>query len=345
VLIGAEAGARLDDLYFQGTPFVATPSREYDLTQAEPWGLRGRTNGSYRKWKLNQFGFRGPAIDPVPPADTVRVVVLGSSESFGLYEDEGLEYPAQLDRTLRSGGRYEVVNASLAGMALNRVIPYWDNWVRRFESEVVLLYPNPIFYLREAPPVLETEPRAVEQPAAPGVDSRLAGRIVDSLRGMPIRLRKWNRERQLRAVLADKPADWVFETAPAERLALYRLHAAETVRRIRHAGARPVLVTYAIAAAYPPRPQDALLLEDMRTHFPRSTAQSLTELHARANDALRALARELDVPVVDADRCISGRSELFADLVHFNNRGAHEMARLLAEELTRLQPARVKATH
>src|SRR5262249_26908441 len=146
-LLGAEAGSRFDDLFFHGTPFLATPSREHDLTQTEPWGLRGRSHGAYRKWKLNQFGFRGPEIDRTPAPGTKRIVVLGSSESFGLYEDEGREYCALLDQKLRANGPFEVVNASMTGMALNRTMPYWENWVRQIEPHAVLLYPNPIFYL------------------------------------------------------------------------------------------------------------------------------------------------------------------------------------------------------
>src|SRR5262249_2259772 len=147
---------------------------------------------------------------------------------------------------------------------------------------------------------------------------------------------KWNRERQLEKALAEHPPNWVFEKAPPDRLALYRDHVSQTIRRIRNDGAQPILVTYAIGALHPPRPDDTLFLEDLRTHFPRSAPQTLTEFHALANRTLRELAKELNVPLIDADKVLSGRAELFADLVHFNNQGSEVMAQLLVEELIHL---------
>ena len=122
LVVSAELAARLDDWIHDGTPFLATPNREYDLGVAEPWGFRGRPGGSFRKWKLNNFGFRGPEIPLEPPRPRKRLFVLGASETFGLYEDREGDYPARLRALLTEAGRFEVVSKT-DGVYTRRVHP------------------------------------------------------------------------------------------------------------------------------------------------------------------------------------------------------------------------------
>jgi hypothetical protein len=49
-------------------------------------GQHGRPNAQYLKWKLNSLGFRGPELDP----GATRILCVGSSETFGQYESEGM---------------------------------------------------------------------------------------------------------------------------------------------------------------------------------------------------------------------------------------------------------------
>jgi hypothetical protein len=144
-----EFASRLDDYTHLGVPFAASPDRQRDLMTRESWGFRGKPGGRFQKWKLNAFGFRGPEIAREPEDGTKRVLILGASETFGLLESSDNEYPAQLRRHLQQKGRYEIINASLAGMSLAAMNSYWDNWGRQFQPHIVLIYPSPIFYLRD----------------------------------------------------------------------------------------------------------------------------------------------------------------------------------------------------
>jgi hypothetical protein len=53
------------------------------------------------------------------------------------------------------------------------------------------------------------------------------------------------------------------------------------------------------------------------------------DLDVRANRVIRQTARAEGVELVDADRVLSGRSELFADHAHMTNEGSALMAKLL----------------
>lgn len=116
--VGAEAAARLDDWIHDATPLLASPSRDRDLVVAESWGYRGRPHGAFRKWWLNAFGFRGPEIAQQPPSYHIRILILGASETFGLYESPDHEYPARLRARLASSPEIEVVNAAMAGISV-----------------------------------------------------------------------------------------------------------------------------------------------------------------------------------------------------------------------------------
>src|SRR5262245_31313769 len=94
-IASAELTARFQDYARDGVPFLHTPNHDRDLMIVGPNGeKRGRVHGIYRHWKLNQFGFRGAEIAEQPSPNTARLLVLGSSEAFGLYESPGNEFPA-----------------------------------------------------------------------------------------------------------------------------------------------------------------------------------------------------------------------------------------------------------
>src|SRR5262245_16320664 len=95
-LLAAEAASRLDDWLAYGTPVLANPDRGMDLTVQDEHGLHGRPLGRFKKWALNEAGFRGPEITETPAPGVTRIALLGASETFGLYESPGKEYPSQL---------------------------------------------------------------------------------------------------------------------------------------------------------------------------------------------------------------------------------------------------------
>src|SRR5271168_4781679 len=87
VLVGfmvLELCTRFDDLVSFGAPIWQVYSSN-NLFEYDSFGKRGRPNASYKKWRLNTLGFRGPELQK----DRFRIVCLGESETFGLYEQPG----------------------------------------------------------------------------------------------------------------------------------------------------------------------------------------------------------------------------------------------------------------
>src|SRR2546421_1824407 len=90
------------------------------LTTADSVAWFNRPGAAFEKWHINRHGFRGPDLPLEKAPGVTRVAVLGSSETFGLYERPEMEYPAQLGRMLDEAHPkgFEVFNAGVAGMSL-----------------------------------------------------------------------------------------------------------------------------------------------------------------------------------------------------------------------------------
>ncbi len=344
-LAGVEAMARLDDYIHLGVPFLASPDNEHDLKLRESWGLRGRSHGLFRKWKLNEFGFRGPETTQEPGDGATRVLVLGASETFGLMESNNHEYPAQLQKVMQQEGNYDVINGGMTSLTAASMLAYWDQWLTRFQPQIVVIYASPVFYLRdEAPeplPVL-TQPELASQSCQ--FQFRTIDRASSLYRNLPSWIRAIRRDLQLRRQVAAHDKSWFFTAIPEDRLDKYRADVAALIRRIRSDGAVPILVTHAISAASPPRSEDLTHLRDMRADFCRPTIEIMSQFEKRANQALRELARDEGVPLIDVDAALTGQLTLFGDLVHFNDLGAARMAELLAAGITRELTAQTPPT-
>ena len=336
-LVAAEAVARIDDWIRLGIPIMRTPDYDRDLKYRDWFGIRGLPNGRYRQWRLNNFGFRGPDITQVPPPDCHRVMILGASETFGLYESNGHEYPAQLRDSLRSGGCYEVVNSSIVGAGLMGLIRLWENYSAQFQPDIVLVYPSPTFYLSNNPPVWGPMPGKAE----PSPEMPFRPRLLEHLQNVwstPDFLQRRRLEAWLAADTAGKPADWFFASPPQDRLEAFGRDLDSLVRSIHARGARPILMTHAIRFSNPPQPGDELQLLAWRRFSPRASYDVLLGFEAAAADWMRAYSQRTGTALIDVSRQVSGKTELFADFVHFTNEGAATVAGLITQELL-AQPA------
>ena len=125
---GAEVATRVDDWIRHDTPFSASPDFHRDLTVRDEYGLHGRPFGRHFNHRLNNAGFRGKDVAPRRAPGCTRVLVIGSSETYGSTESENKQYPAQLEDSLSGIGCYEVLNAGFAGMTLPTMTAMWERW-------------------------------------------------------------------------------------------------------------------------------------------------------------------------------------------------------------------------
>jgi lysophospholipase L1-like esterase len=330
----AESLARIDDWWQYGTPLLASPDHDADLILFDSLGVRGRPNGQYRHWKLNSFGFRGPArMSKTPPPGVTRVLVLGSSETIGLHESPDHEYAAQLRDSLASLP-VEIVNAGIPGLAVPGLIQLWRNWAVQFRPDVVVVYANSKFYLADDPP---RAPRPNTLPLRVSLNANgersPSLRIVQRLRDNIGRGEWWNRRRFAeiaRAKLRAHPATWPFQALPTDRLGQYLADVDTLLSQIQHDGATVILVVPATGLTARALANDAFAFVSERAVSPRATAAITAQFIAVAADSLRYLGARRAVRTVDAAAQINDRAGMLADGVHFTDKGAAVLAGLLA---------------
>lgn len=340
VLFCAEAAARVEDRLRHGVPILHTPNLDRDLLMTVDGGLRGRPFGRYKQWQLNRHGFRSPEIDIPRTPGCTRVMTLGSSETFGLYEASGREYPAQLLERLQATGCAELVNASLYGLTIPRLHHLWVTWAQQFAPDHVVIYPTPAFYLGASAPAAVVLPFPGARPASPPPirplerwESRIFDRLIDRVE-VPPAIQRIRVRRSLTQAASGRPAEWFFREVPRERVDAFETHLEGLVRSIRDRGAQVVLVTHATGFGDPDSVEDRDALQAWRALLLRPTGQVLLQFEQQARTRVLEIGRRHGVRVVDAAAAMNGHREWFAgDLIHFNEAGAGVMADLIASAL------------
>jgi hypothetical protein len=338
--VGGEIATRIDDwLHWGFSPFSPVPTGQEELSFVDGSIRRGRSHGKFKHITLNEYGFRGPEITKEPAPGTHRVMVLGASESFGLRESPKKEYPAQLSSLLKAKANitFEVVNAAQPGLSCPTMTKYWDAYARQFRPTWVIVYPSTHLYIDgsvggNAKPTDPTPPQdgPTQNSATPGFASRFKSRLREN---KPEILRRWQEKKYIESLLSAKPPGWVFETPPGDRLQAVTDDLSRLISAISANGSKPVLLTHALSATNPPRPEDDQHLQAMRGYTLRATPEVLVAFGDEANERIREVARKHSVPCLDVASQLNGRREYFADLVHFNDAGAEKMAQMLADWL------------
>ncbi|HEV8215545.1 MAG TPA: hypothetical protein VGP95_06915 [Gemmatimonadaceae bacterium] len=337
-----EIACRVEDWVMYRMPVVSRYRSLDDLVVRDATGMHGRPNAQFEKWTMNDLGMRGPAASIKPVPGSLRVIAVGASETFGLYESPQKEYPRQLEDSLnvrlsRSGcaesaiEHFEVLNAAFAGMGLPTIEQDVRKRLAPLDPKIIVIYPSPPNYLDELAPVAarpDSSTRA-SQPASlwRALYPRAVARLREQLKQvLPEIVKTRLRARQTRAMVAAHPPDWRFATVPAERLTQYDADLRKLIGTVRAVGATPVLVTH--ANKFWGRPTaDGPMLVAWEKFYPRATGETIIALDSAARDATLRAGSDSGVVTVDAARTLrSAPLGAFADFVHFTDFGASLMA-------------------
>ena len=339
LLVGAaalvmEVVTRVEDRVAAGIPVLSRVAGPADLIWLDSIGARGRPNARYRQWALNERGLRSPAVAIPRPAGTPRIAIVGASETFGLYESAGREYPRQLQDSLAQAGcrSAEVVNAALPGMALPSMNPVIDRVVRELQPTHLLLYPSPAFYLNRQSPSATRGSTAGDStlPWTRALAWRSKERLVSQVKGLlPDPVMTGVR----RALLMRRRERFIVKTLPKERLQLLEDDLRTTIGVARTLGV-PVTLVGHVNATMAPDFRDAALLTAWEYQFPGVTGDVLVQFHRAAREVADRVARDSSVSYVDLAPAFGNDwSGNFADFVHFTNVGAARVAHRLAGAL------------
>jgi lysophospholipase L1-like esterase len=286
-----------------------------------------------RHYHINSKGYRGDEFSWSKTPGELRIVVYGGSAAFDIYQGEGRDWPARVERYLVERGiPAEVINAGIPGHASFDSVGRLLAEGHRLDPDFVLFYHawNDLKYFRDPSPVLR-QVRPLRQ-----ADSiwRPQGRLDGALcarshlyRHLRLGFLQWNRE------LGDEgrlPPRAISDAFAQEQVGQFRLAMATFIDLVRNVGAVPVLVAQPLLVASDNGDEERSMIG---YGYVGLTEKALVEAYAAANGAVHDVAREKHAALIDAAAEMSGRSDYFRDGVHLSDDGSRALATLVGRQL------------
>ncbi len=133
-------------LYYQtgDTPVhqaTADAEQLYELKPGVTLETR-RKSGAPRHVSINSLGFRDREREARKPPGVFRIVILGSSNTYGADVDNDETYPAQLERLLNERGgptRFEVWNAGISAYVPSQIMEHARHVLRDFDPDLLIV--------------------------------------------------------------------------------------------------------------------------------------------------------------------------------------------------------------
>ena len=337
-LLASEVGARLDDWFFDGVPFFENPSYDGLFIIDEHGNRRGKPGAYWKRVRMNNLGMRGADVPVQPEPNCRRWMFLGASETFGEPSTADKEFAAQVSKLAAPKACIRSMNPSFPAFFLRDFPRQYRLSLAQYKPDVVFIYPSTHLYLgdkRDETPKTDAPP-ADTNLSQPQRDLVAYSRIYDRLKGAgltPEFIQKMRVRRWIDDASKGRPPEWKFNEVPQQRLDRLTQDLRDTIDAIRASGAEPVLMTHAVRATQPPRPEDFDDLTAMRVYVPRASEKVLVDFEYAAAENIRNLGKETGTRVIDVARLMSGRRDQFIDLVHFAPAGHLHVAELIVNDM------------
>jgi hypothetical protein len=347
-----EVSARVDDKIKYGASIFI---KNYDagiLRGTDADGIRHNVpNSQFEKWKINQYGFRQEMFPTEKASGVKRIICMGTSETFGLYEDAGKEWPAQLNQILAPYQRFEVINTSVVGLGLDSFVPYMEKYVFKFKPDVVILYINPYFQF-------EGESRDKKSISAENTSANSATPKTQGAKGYSLNLRLipkmknavkqimppfllkkyqiWAMAREVQEIekkqlQGREPQDRV----PFDTLESFKADLAQMVELLRERKIEVILSSYPVLISEANNQKYLEIFLDNRRFAVNLSFAGMIEAPIQLNKIVQSVAQELGVVFLDNARSIPQDVKYFGDNVHYTNEGARLVAANFADILLR----------
>jgi hypothetical protein len=337
---GLEAMARLDDMLSEDAPFFGPYDAQAMLLDRDSLGIKGKAHGRFEKWVLNSKGFRGPEPALPKPPGNIRIVTLGASETFGLYESDRKHWPAQLRRHIKArypGRRIELVNAGIVGLTMGSLENYYRHRVEELEPDLVILYPHFIDFIAGDGPGGRKRRESQVQVAGQGGPKadegedgfeigppRFPGKLKLAVKTKaPRPILEWAARRKLERALAALDTASQVDAYDSLDFARFDSLANSFAAYLRGRGVDLAISDYACSFVKGPREETLEGLENLWRVYPWMSERALVEGLAVYNRRLMDIADRHGALKVSQASLLDGyRENWVADGLHFTDQGA-----------------------
>lgn len=321
---------------------LAPMNRLVEVDASKAWGTKPVDARSERAFHINALGFRGPPFTPRKKAGTTRVFVLGGSAVFDQnVSDDATSFvnswPNRAQTLLRGRGLdVEVINAGTPGHSTADALGRLMSEIWTYEPDIVVLYEgwNDVKNFRATELSPERPLARVVRPFDPTADpyrnyKGAMDRFLTSSQ-LYVKFRNLYLGRTLAA--GDEgilPVGTTGSTYGPFGPRQYEQNLRNFVAMVRNMGARPVLSTQATLVLNGAPSAQQRIGRDYQLLDRAGLTRAFEDVYRIA----RSVAREQEVPLLDAGSALNGTPDYLSDHVHFSPGGSEAMARLLADLL------------
>lgn len=295
--------------------------------------------------RINALGFTGdvPAIEK--PANTVRVLVLGSSTMFNRHMAAQLKTALQ-KKTSRT---VELLDAGLRSHTSQADVLKWQ-YLAHYQWDYVLFYNgiNDLWANHVRPQDFYRDYRQLDPWYRRGwwLDHSVLARYgYNFLYRQRQVINQVMQERWFPAYQFVFPKKPYINAADFASLPVFARNVEQIVAESRRVGAQPVLISF--ASHLPENYSRQAFLDktldyvnpdnyDSRDVYNWGPPDYVREGLARENKLLREIARQRDVLLIDIDQQMSGRGQWFGDVCHFNAEGVAVFSAQVADAMAPL---------
>jgi hypothetical protein len=332
-IVTMEVCARIDDKIRFDARFFGHYSSEL-LRSIDSEGInRNVPNNQFEKWKINQLGFRSPDIPFIKTKGTVRVICMGASETFGLYEDPGEEWPNQLKDLLDECQRFQVINVSVVGLPLKKYHRYIEKYVLKLEPDIIILFISPFRYGVEVKKFTERQtPPRKEVNNSGGVNLRMLPKLVQVVhKRVPEKVLKWYRSlklvKQIRSLEyarldGNKPLDMVSN----ESLDTFRTDLEELIQFLHQRKIEVIMTSYPVLISAENIQDHLDIFLGFRRNYIELSLLGIIDASLKFNNIIREVSIKHGMPFIDNNAAIPKNTRYFADNFHYTNEGAKLVA-------------------
>ncbi len=302
---------------------------------------------------INANGYRGPTFSVRKPSGRFRIIVVGGSAVFDANAKDQIDsirntWPNKAETILHERGtqNIEVINAGIPGHSSANSLARFYTQLWMYEPDFVLIYHgwNDFKFWRQ----LEISPEkplmvrhALFDPTANPFTNyqNWADKLLSNSRAYSaIRLRYYTRKENTgfegRIPEPEMLSSDFSEFGPDQ----FRLNMELIVSASEAIGAMPVLITQATLAANSNTESDKIRIG---YRYQQLNHAGIIKAYNRSYQILREIAARHDLPLIDAAAKMNGESEWFDDHVHLTTSGSSVLAKIIADEMANLVPARL----
>jgi lysophospholipase L1-like esterase len=333
-----ETGSRIEDMLFDHLPFLLKKAPLLFEESAYLPALPIPSSQS-QPYRHNSLGFRSQEFSAKKIPGGYRIFCLGGSDTYGTNLTNDQTWPAQLEEALNSYQKerhFEVINAAVPGYTtmegainlITRILP--------LEPDMVILYQGYNDFKPNRYPGFKpdyTHWRTRDRMPKKHLLSILALKssfVRNSWNLYRRIIKRFNSSGRFNLQIRGLKS---YDTASQEGVDAFKRNILTMVYVCRGYGIRPVLSTFATTLNERNLQESPEKFEVLTDYVSTLTYKGLLDAKKRYNDAIREVAAEEDVLLVDNNALVPETFDYLYDYCHFTPEGARLVADNFAKEI------------